>query len=112
VVLPEFKLWDLKVTKGDAEAWVVEGTLENAGTGTVAVEVGVEGRMPEVAKDAPKDAKREKAPRARTKVTIGPETRVPFRVVCPFEPVKALVDPDVQVLQVRRKLAEAALPRS
>ena len=110
VVLPEFKLWDLKVTKGDAEAWVVEGTLENAGTGTVAVEVGVEGRLPEVAKDAPKDAKPEKAPRARTKVTIGPETRVPFRVVCPFEPVKALVDPDVQLLQLRRKLAEAALP--
>ena len=111
VVLPEFKLWDLKVTKPDAETWVVEGTLQNVGTGTVTVEVGVEGRVPELAKDAPKDAKPEKAPRARTTVAIGPEARIPFRITCPFEPVKAIVDPDVQMLQVRRKLAEVALPK-
>jgi hypothetical protein len=112
VVLPEFKLWDLKVTKPDPETWVVEGTLENVGTGMVTVEVGVEGRVPELAKDAPNDAKPEKAPRARTTVAIGPETRIPFRITCPFEPVKAIVDPDVQMLQVRRKLAEVTLPRS
>ncbi|NBX26026.1 MAG: hypothetical protein EBQ99_08270 [Planctomycetes bacterium] len=112
VVLPEFKLLEPRVTKVDAETWVVEGTLHNAGTGTVQVEVGAEGRAPDAPKDAPKDAKPPKAPRARTQVAIGPDARVPFRITCPFEPVKAIVDPDVQMLQVRRKLAEVTLPKS
>jgi hypothetical protein len=124
VVLPEFKLWDLKVTKPSDGQWVVEGTLENAGTGTVSVEVAALGAAPEQAadtlreklKDDPDALRRAlallKAPNASTTISIGAGERKPFRITCPFEPVKAQVDPDVHMLQVRRKLAESALPKA
>jgi len=38
--------------------------------------------------------------------------RKPVRIECPFEPAKAQVDPDIQMLQVRRKLAEVTLPKA
>ena len=111
VALPEFKLWDLKVTKAGEGSWVVEGTLENAGTGAVSVEVAALGAEPRRSRDAAPDAKPAPAPRARAVVAIGPGERKPLRIECPFEPVKAQVDPDVHMLQVRRKLAEATLPK-
>jgi hypothetical protein len=112
VVLPEFKLWDLKVTKPTDGQWVVEGTLENAGSGSVAVDVAAVGTEPTKPADAPADAKPPKAPTARTTVSIGAGERKPFRITCPFEPTKAQVDPDVHMLQVRRKLAETRLPKA
>jgi hypothetical protein len=122
VVLPEFKLWDLKVTKAGQGAWVVEGTLENAGTGSVAVEVAAIGAEPKPPKPAPStpqgsDAETTakpapaKAPDARATVAIAAGERKPFRIECSFEPLKAKVDPDAHMLQVRRKLAEATLPK-
>ena len=123
VVLPEFKLWDLKVTKPAEGQWVVEGTLENAGTGTVSVEVAALGAEPvkdadavrEKLKDDPEALRRAlaliKPPNARTTISIGAGERKPFRITCPFEPLKAQVDPDVHLLQVRRKLAESPLPK-
>jgi hypothetical protein len=112
VMLPEFKLWDLKVTKPAEGQWVVEGTLENAGTGTVSVEVAAIGAQPKKPDDAPADAKAPMAPNARTAVSIGAGERKHFRIVCPFKPVKSQVDPEVRVLQVRRKLAESMLPKA
>ncbi len=112
VVLPEFKLWDLKVAKGADGQWIVDGTLENVGTGSVSVEVAALGAEPAKPVDAPADAKPPKAPTARTSVTIAEGERKPFRITCPFEPIKAQVDPDVRMLQMRRKLAELPLPRS
>ena len=123
VVLPEFKLWDLKVTKPAEGQWVVEGTLENAGTGTVSVEVAALGAEPvkdadavrEKLKDDPEALRRAlallKPPSARTTVSVGTGERKPFRIACAFEPLKAQVDPDVHLLQVRRKLAESPLPK-
>jgi hypothetical protein len=112
VVLPEFKLWDMKVAKAGEGRWVVEGTLENAGTGSVSVEVAAIGAPPKSAADAPADAKPAKAPDARTTVLIQAGERKAVRIECPFEPVKAQVDPDIQMLQVRRKLAEVTLPKA
>jgi ABC-2 type transport system permease protein len=112
VVLPEFKLWDLKVTKAGENRWVVEGTLENVGTGIFAVEVAAVGAQPKPEAGAPADAKPPRAPDARATIAIGAGERKPVRIECPFEPVKAQVDPDVQVLQVRRKLAEVTLPKA
>jgi ABC-2 type transport system permease protein len=125
VVLPEFKLWDLKVSRPVEGEWLVEGTLENVGTGTVSVEVAAVGAelkttqevvrpMPEDDPGAPRRAMDlpPKAPDARATVAIGAGERVPFRVVTPFEPLRVRVDPDVRMLQVRRKLAEQPVPRS
>ncbi len=111
VVVPEFKLWDSKVTQADTDTWIVECTLENAGSGTVQVEVGAIGAEPKRDPKAPADAKPEKAPKALALVSIGAGERKPVRIACPFEPVKAQVDPDVHMLQVRRKLAEVTLPK-
>jgi hypothetical protein len=111
VVVPEFKLWDTKVTQADTDTWIVECTLENAGTGTVQVEVGAIGAEPKRDPKAPADAKPEKAPKALALMPIGAGERKPVRIACPFEPVKAQVDPDVHMLQVRRKLAEVTLPK-
>jgi ABC-2 type transport system permease protein len=117
VVLPEFKLWDLKVSRPVEGEWLVEGTLENVGTGSVSVEVAAIGTEPKASKpdpgtDGPETAEPSQAPDARATVAIGAGERVPFRVVTLFEPVRVRVDPDVRMLQVRRKLAEQPLPRS
>jgi hypothetical protein len=46
---------------------------------------------------------------ARATVTLGPGEEREVRIACPFEPDKVVVDPDVQVLQLRRKAAVASL---
>jgi hypothetical protein len=42
-------------------------------------------------------------------VLLGPGESKEMRIACPFEPARVLVDPDVRVLQLRRKNAVASL---
>ena len=146
VVLPEFKVRDAKVTgpvagaAGEQEMWTTTAVVENVGTGTVTVDVAVEGKKPVVAKadskvadaSAAKDtapvvavdaannapandaaAKPETAPpapRVLTKFTLGADgtdqSKATIEIKTPFAPAQIVVDPDVRVLQARRKLAQ------
>ena len=42
---------------------------------------------------------------ARARLTLGAGESAPFRIACDFEPHDVVVDPDVRVLQLRRKYA-------
>jgi hypothetical protein len=146
VVLPEFKVRDAKITgpvagaAGEQEMWTTTAVIENVGTGTVTVDVAVEGKKPVVAKadskvadaSAAKDAapvvavdaannapandaaaKPETAPpapRVLTKLTLGADgtdqSKATIEIKTPFAPAQIVVDPDVRVLQARRKLAQ------
>jgi hypothetical protein len=146
VVLPEFKVRDAKVTgpvagaAGEPDMWTTTAVVENIGTGTVTVDVAVEGKKPVVSKadskvvdaSAAKDAapvvavdaannapandaaaKPETAPpapRVLTKLTLGADgtdqSKATIEIKTPFAPAQIVVDPDVRVLQARRKLAQ------
>jgi len=41
---------------------------------------------------------------------VGPGQTVPWKLTTPFKPVEVVVDPDVKVLQMARKLARATVP--
>jgi hypothetical protein len=127
VVLPEFKVRDAKVTgpvagaAGQPDMWTTTAVIENVGTGTVTVDVAVEGKKPVVAKadskvaadvnvDAAKPETAPPAPRIFTKVTLGADgtdqSKVTIEIKTPFAPAQIVVDPNVRVLQARRKLAQ------
>jgi len=176
VVLPEFKVRDAKVTgpvagvAGQPDMWTTTAVVENVGTGTVTVDVAVEGKKsvvvkadskgatdakdvavkadsnvtgaekvvaaktdskvsdasaakdaaPVVAVDAANDAFEKAAamkpetappaPRVLTKVTLGADgtdqSKATIEIKTPFAPTQIVVDPDVRVLQARRKLAQ------
>jgi len=147
---------------GQLDMWTTTAVIENVGTGTVTVDVAVEGKKPVVAKadskvvdassekvvaakadskvadskvadtsaakdvapvvavDAAKDASEKAAatkpetapptPRVLTKVTLGADgtdqSKVTIEIKTPFAPAQIVVDPDVRVLQARRKLAQ------
>jgi hypothetical protein len=107
VLVPEFRFSDATVTGGDG-SWRVAATVENAGTGTVEVEIAAEGEAPEGSegKEAPAP------PRSITRVTLAAGERKAFEVTCSFPPKRLVADPDVRVLQLRRKLAELTLPKA
>ncbi|MCE9619596.1 MAG: hypothetical protein K8R92_06780 [Planctomycetes bacterium] len=124
VVLPEYKVRDAKITgpEGEPPMWTTTAIIDNVGTGTMTIDVAAEGKKPAVsladAAAAPKDDAKKAdakpaeppAPRVMTQVTLGPEgteqSHAWIEIKTPFAPAKLVVDPDVRVLQVRRKLAE------
>jgi aminopeptidase N len=124
VVVPEYRLTEAKKTKLEtsaspdhAEEWEVTARVENAGTGTMPVEIAAARgeRFPDVeppAKDdaavaAAKSAPAQSYADARTTVTLHAGESANVTIRCPFEPVRLLVDPDLRVLQLRREQAAA-----
>jgi hypothetical protein len=110
-VLPEFRLADVTQTSTAEGQHTVTGTITNTGTGTVEVEVALvppatdspqQGATPEVG-----DQSRE--PGSLQRVTVGPGESVPWQLTSHFTPAEVVVDPDVKVLQMGRKLAREAL---
>ncbi|HYO13253.1 MAG TPA: M1 family aminopeptidase [Thermoanaerobaculia bacterium] len=106
VVVPEYRLSGARAGRVPGQGqWEVTVGVKNAGTGRMPVEMaavrgerfGEEGR--------PKPGYRE----ARTTVTLGAGEEKTVRIRAPFEPERVVVDPDVQVLQLRRKAAVAEL---
>lgn len=113
VVLPEFKVREATATKQADGTWLTKVTIENAGAGTgkVNVQVAVTNgivRWPteegEVYEDARKEVTLEYKPRGTPDDQAGPSATV--EIATPFEPLKILIDPDVRLLQMKRKSAE------
>ena len=106
VVVPEYRLSDARVTAGPGgSSWKVSVRVKNAGTGRMPVEVAaVRGdRFTKGGKPAPgyRDVRRT--------VTLGAGEERTVEIPCAFQPERVLVDPDVKVLQLRRKAAVAKL---
>ena len=103
VVLPEFKLRDVVVTGpvGEPPVWTTKATIANVGTGLVTIDVGAM-----KAKIAGDEKPQE---RVLTQVTLGPdgtaESTKAIEIKSPFDPESVVVDPNVCMLQTRRKLA-------
>jgi ABC-2 type transport system permease protein len=98
-VVPQYKFE--KVEKAaDGESWKVKGTVRNAGTGKVQLEICACTNDRWLIHDPNPDYQS-----ARTMVTLGAGESVPFEIVCPFNPEQVLVDPDFLILQLNRKLA-------
>jgi hypothetical protein len=106
VVVPEYRLSGARAGKVPGQdGWDVTVRVKNAGTGRMPVEVAaVRGeRFGEAGK--PKPGYRD----ARTLVTLDAGEEKTVRIRAPFEPERVVVDPDVQVLQLRRRAAVAEL---
>ncbi len=124
VKLPEFKVVSAVTTAPAQEGgmWSTVVRVRNAGNGTVPVEIAVtngEKRWPADAKGPEAAKQRTEYLDARERITAGPapeqdkngvatkEGVVELVIKSPFEPTKVVVDPDVRMLQTRRKTAEA-----
>jgi hypothetical protein len=108
VVVPEYEVSRGRIEK-TAGGWVAIATVRNAGTGRMPVEIAaVRGeRFPEKGKKPKPGAGPYRD--ARVTLVLGPGESRTVRIACPFSPERVIVDPDVRVLQLRRKAAVADL---
>jgi ABC-2 type transport system permease protein len=105
VVVPEYRLSDARaVAAPGGRAWKVTVRVKNAGTGKVAVEVAA-ARGDRFLKTKPNPLYRD----ARQTVTLAAGEERTVEIPCGFQPERVLVDPDVKVLQLRRKAAVVKL---
>jgi aminopeptidase N len=110
-VVPEYRVTAAKRSKR-GEGYDVTATVRNVGTGTMPVEVAAtagerweKGTGPAGAGYRPSRDYRE----SRETVTLGAGESKTLTLHCSFTPEQVVVDPDVRVLQLRRKLALARL---
>jgi ABC-2 type transport system permease protein len=120
-VMPQYQVTQAaKAKQGDE--YEVTATVRNTGTGTMPVEIAAtrgerwakpsdrgKGAVPAGGADWSRSRQDPSYRETRTTVTLaaGESKRVTIR--CPFAPDKVVVDPDVEVLQLRRKQAVATL---
>jgi ABC-type transport system involved in multi-copper enzyme maturation permease subunit len=104
VVVPEYRLTDGRKSRS-ATGWEVVVKLRNAGTGRMPVDVAATRGERFTENGKPGTGWRD----ARTTVVLGAGEEREVRIPCPFEPDTIVVDPDVQVLQLRRKAAAQSL---
>lgn len=109
VVVPEYQFSQVTRTPNAAgTGWQVTATLENIGTGRMPVDVAAavgerfEQQTDEQAAQGPA-ALSAQYREARTSVVLGAGESVAITIDCAFEPDRLMVDPDVRVLQLRRK---------
>jgi ABC-2 type transport system permease protein len=101
VVVPEYRLSDARVVAAPGgHSWTVTVRVKNAGTGRMAVEVAA-ARGDRFLKNKPNPLYRD----ARRTVTLGAGEERTVEIPCAFQPERVLVDPDVKVLQLRRRAA-------
>ena len=101
IVVPEYRLSDITKEELDGGRWRVRGSIRNIGTGTMRVDIaatagerfGEDGAMLSEYRDA------------RTDVLLVADDNHDFEIITDFEPDAVIVDPDVEVLQLRRQLA-------
>jgi ABC-2 type transport system permease protein len=102
VVVPEYRLSGARVTAGPGgNAWKVTVQVKNAGTGRMPVEVAAVRGERFGEKGARKPGYRD----ARRTVVLGAGEERTVEIPCSFRPERVIVDPDVRVLQLRRKAA-------
>jgi hypothetical protein len=106
VVVPEYRFSGVTKAQEDGE-WVVRGTVENAGTGRMRVQVGATSgeRWSDEDDDGSRTVVNEDYRDARTEVELGAGESAEFVIRADFEPERVLIDPDVLVLQLNRELA-------
>ena len=106
VVVPEYRLTDARVTAAPGgKTWKVTVKVKNAGTGRMPVEVAAARGERFTAKGKPGPGYRD----ARQTVTLGAGEERTVEITAAFQPERVLVDPDVKVLQLRRKAAVVKL---
>jgi ABC-type transport system involved in multi-copper enzyme maturation permease subunit len=109
VVVPEYRVRDARTAK-QGDAWVTTATIENVGTGRMPVEVAAT-----VGERFPADTAKARASKAgpyrdaRTTITLDGKQHATVTIRSAFRPEKVVVDPDVTVLQLRRKSAEGVV---
>ena len=112
-VVPEYRVTEAKRLSGRS-GYEVTAVVRNIGTGTMPVEVaataGERWTKPKGADTSgPASAPNPAYKDARATITLaGGEART-VTLHCDFKPERVVVDPDVRVLQLRRKLAVATL---
>jgi ABC-2 type transport system permease protein len=108
VVVPEYRVHDVKTRSLGPASWETTAEIENVGTGRMPIDVAaVQGeRWPE---DSTKKAKTPYAAE-RTTITLDGKQKQRVAIRTTFKPEKIVVDPDVKVLQLRRQSAEGKVP--
>jgi ABC-2 type transport system permease protein len=101
VVLPEYELTGARKEK-NGKQWKVTVQLKNTGTGRMPVAVAAVRGERFSEDNKPKPGYRD----TRTTVTLGAGESKTVTILCPFDPERLVVDPDVQVLQIRRNGAQ------
>lgn len=106
VVVPEYQLSGARAERGaGGQPWKVSVRVKNAGSGRMPVELAAVRGERFTAKGRPAPAYRD----ARRTVTLGAGEERTVEIPCAFQPERVVVDPDVKVLQLRRKAAVAKL---
>lgn len=104
VVVPEYVLTDATKAKNGA-GWEVTVKVKNAGTGRMPIKVAATKGERFTEDGKPGQGYQD----ARSTVVLGAGEEKVVRIACAFEPESVVVDPDVEVLQLRRKAAVAKL---
>jgi len=111
-VIPQYQVRDAKKTK-TGSGYRVTCTVTNIGTGLMPVEVAATaGERWKKPANGERNGVYSVDPAyrdARTTVTLGPGESSAVTIDCSFEPEKVVIDPDVRVLQLKRKQAVAVL---
>jgi ABC-type transport system involved in multi-copper enzyme maturation permease subunit len=109
VVVPEYQLSGARLVPAahgaGSAAWKVTVRVKNAGTGRMPVEVAAVRGDRFTKQGKPDPAYRD----ARVTVLLGKGEERTVEIPCSFSPERVVVDPDVRVLQLRRKAAVAKL---
>jgi ABC-2 type transport system permease protein len=102
VVMPEYRLSGARVAaEPGGKGWKVTVRIKNAGSGRMPVDVAAVRGERFAAKGAPNPGYRD----ARRTVILGAGEERTVEIPCTFRPERVVVDPDVEVLQLRRKAA-------
>ena len=112
VVVPEYRLSG--VTKERAgRGWIVRGTVENAGTARMTVDVAATAneRWSDAGDAGTRTVVSPSYRDARTSVELGAGESAGFEIEAGFDPDRVIVDPDVLVLQLRREAAVFDFPK-
>ena len=106
VVVPEYRLSGARLEAGAAkDSWKVTVRVKNAGTGKMPVEVAATRSERFTEKGQPSKLYRE----ARRTLVLGAGEETTVEILCSFRPERVIADPDVEVLQLRRKAAVVKL---
>ena len=111
VVVPEYRLSG--VTKDrNGRGWIVRGTVENAGTSRMTVEVAATAneRWSDAGDAGTRTVVSPSYRDTRTSVELDAGESAGFEIEAGFDPERVLVDPDVLVLQLRREAAVFEFP--
>jgi aminopeptidase N len=118
VIIPEIKVKSALCSPPakEGDPWRTVVTVQNAGTGTVAIEMAVtngedrwpQASLPRTAEERAAAAKqRDEYKDARGTCTIAAGATAEYVIESPFKPKKVIADPDVHILMIGRKVAEA-----